>query len=141
MHGTIDRQKPYWAACQVFSSEGHKVRAEIEKSDRGAFLPTFVRVKYIGGKKYVQELPLLSGYLFFMTEPSKWGDVPEIEGVLRVLASGNIASRVTDEEMYRLTLDHALGMHNQIQSGYQPHKRNSRRRRRPRPGKALRGKQ
>lgn len=140
MHGTMTQQKnePYWAACQIVSHQAHLIRADIEKANHGTFIPTYVRVKYVKGTKYAQELPLLPGYLFFMTEPDQWSEVANINGVLDVLADGLVPRRVTDEEMSRLTLEHAMGMHNNIQSGYQPRKKNSRRRRRPRHGKALR---
>lgn len=143
MHGTIQlstEQKPkYWAACQILSHRGHFVRSEMEKTEHGTFLPTYVRVRYVAGKKYVQELPLLTGYLFFMTEGDKWGEVTDINGVCRVLANGTNASRVSDDEMHRLVLGHATGIHNKIESSpQQPRKRNPARRRRPRPGKRLR---
>lgn len=140
MHGTImpKQKEPHWAACQIFSNQVHAVRADIEREEHGTFLPTFVQIKYVGGKKYAQEVPLFPGYLLFKTEPDKWGAIPEIEGVIDVLAHSNIASRITDEEMYRLTVESAMGTHNKIESAYGQRKRNSRRRRRPRPGKALR---
>lgn len=138
MHGTMTRPKaePYWTACQIISHRGHLIRADVEKADHGTFVPTYVRVKYVKGTKYAQELPLLPGYLIFQTEPDQWSEVANIDGVLDVLADGLVPRRITDDEMSRLTLEHAMGMHNSIQSGYQPRQRNSRRRRRPRPSRS-----
>lgn len=146
MHGNIQQKQPHWAVCQVLSRRGHLVREEIEKIGHGAFIPTFVKRWYVGGKEFAQELPLFPGYLFFFTEPDKWGGIEKrdesgIEGVFRVLANAGAASRVTDAEMQRLFVDHATGAHNKIQgapveSGER--RRYSRRRRRPRPGKRWR---
>lgn len=144
MHGNItNKSSPHWAVCQILSHRGPRVREEIEKIGHGAFVPTFVKQWYVQGRKFAQELPLFPGYLFFYTDPDKWGGIEKrdetgIEGVFRVLANAGAASRVTDEEMQRLFLDHATGAHNKIEASRDGAGRYSKRRRRPRPGKRIR---
>lgn len=104
----------HWAVCQTFSSRVHRVRPEIEKIDRGTFLPTYARVWSSDGKLSIRERLLMPGYLFFVTKPEDWGAVKNVDGVYRVLTNGERASRVTDSEMHRMVLDHALGRHNDV---------------------------
>lgn len=104
----------YWTACQVMPGIEHKVRAEIEKGDRGAFLPTLAKVWVSGGKVSSRECPMIPGYVFFMTEADDWGQVADVDGVQRVLTMGQKAKPVDDDEMCRMVLDHAMGEHNYI---------------------------
>jgi transcription antitermination factor NusG len=119
----------------------HRVRPEIEKTNHGTFLPTYARLWSVDGKSWSKERALMPGYLFFLTEPEGWGDVSNVDGVYAVLSNDSKASRVTDDEMRRMVLDHAMGVHNRIEGklAAEPAKpRYGRRRRRPRHGKRMR---
>ncbi|MDB5550812.1 MAG: transcription antitermination protein nusG [Rhizobium sp.] len=135
-----DSSKRRWAVCQTFSNQVHRVRPEIEKANRGTFIPTYARFWGKGGLPWSTERPLLPGYLFFQTEPDAWGEVKNIDGVCAVITNAGHASPVGDAEMHRLVLDHAMGVHNQFEGGVPAQKRQSRRRRRPRPGRRTREK-
>ena len=132
----------YWAVAQTVSRMEHIVRREIEKLDRGAFLPTYGRYWKVDGRQFAKEYPLLGGYVFFLTRADNYAGVPDIDGVYRVLANPDgSAKRVGDAEMARLVLGHAGGNHNRIDAAkftkyYRPEPR--RKRRRPRPGKRIR---
>lgn len=128
---------PYWSVCQTFSNRVHRVRPEIEKVDRGTFLPTYARHWSKGGLPWSNERQLMPGYIFFRTEPDGWGDVKNIEGVYAVLTNAGRAGRVLDDEMRRLVLDDAMGVHNKIEGSDPAHRRGSKRRR-PRPSKRAR---
>ena len=133
--------KMHWAVCQTFSNRVHRVRPEIEKANRGTFLPTYARLWSKGGLPWSKERQLMPGYLFFLTEPDGWGAVRNTEGVYAVLTNEGRASKVRDTEMCRLVLDHAMGVHNRIEAGGlgdPAKKRYGRRRRRPRAGKRMR---
>jgi transcription antitermination factor NusG len=118
----------HWAVCQALSSRVHLVRPEIEKIDRGTFLPTYARVWSSGGKLSARERQLFPGYLFFRTAPDDWAAVANVDGVYRVLANGETASRVTENEMNRIVLEHISGTHNEVDlSGLEPGKRRRRR--------------
>jgi transcription antitermination factor NusG len=105
---------PHWAVCRTFSNRVHWVRPEIEKTNHGTFLPTYVRVWASDGKLSCRERALMPGYLFFMTEPDRWGEVKNVEGVFDVLSNNGKASRVTEREINRLVLGHILGDFNDI---------------------------
>jgi hypothetical protein len=109
--------KKRWAVCQTFSNQVHRVRPEIEKANRGTFIPTYARFWGKGGLPWSTERPLLPGYLFFQTEPDAWGEVKNIDGVCSVITNGGHASPVRDTEMHRLVLDHAMGVHNRFEGG------------------------
>ncbi|MES2030861.1 MAG: transcription termination/antitermination NusG family protein [Pseudomonadota bacterium] len=131
----------HWAVCQTFSNRVHRVRPEIEKAERGTFLPTYGKVWTKGGLPWSSERQLMPGYIFFRTEPDAWGEVKNIEGVYSVLTNGGSAGRVLDSEMRRLVLDDAMGVHNRFEGVFSDSggkKRYSKRRRRPRPGKRAR---
>lgn len=98
----------YWAVAQTVSKMEHVVRRDIEKTDRGAFVPTCVRFWKVDGREYAKERPVLGGYVFFLTDGDDWAGIPDIHGVYRVLTS-----RVMDAEMARLTISHAAGEHNE----------------------------
>lgn len=104
----------HWAVCRTFSNRVHWVRPEIEKTNHGTFLPTYVRAWASDGKFSCRERALMPGYLFFMTEPKRWGDVANVEGVYGVLTRHNergelIAGMVTEAEINRLVLGHIRG--------------------------------
>lgn len=127
----------HWSVCQIFSKRAHLIRAEVEKNGHGTFQPTFARVWMSEGKRSARERALIPGYLFFMTPPEGWGSVGATEGVIRVLGHAGRASKVSDEEMYRLVVDHASGAHNEISAPIAAEAR-TRRRRKPRPSKRAR---
>lgn len=141
MHGTIERKSPHWAVCQVLSHRAPRVREEIEKIGHGAFVPTYQRRRIVAGRLFEKEVPLMPGYLFFLSDPNEWGAIGAIDGVFRVLANCGAASRVSFKEMERMLVDSFVGAHDDkqatVQDGSQ-YRRYSKRRRRPRPGKRLR---
>lgn len=130
----------YWAVAQTVSNMEHIVRREIEKTNHGAFVPTYARHWKVDGRDYSKERPLLTGYVFFSTQGDDWAGIPDIHGVYNVLTS-----RVQADEMKRLMIDHACGEHNVAgQPRYTryyraPTKKSVRyNRRRPRPGNRIR---
>lgn len=130
----------YWSVCQVMPGIEHKVRADIEKGDRGAFLPTLAKVWVSDGKISSRECPMVPGYVFFHTEPEGWGDVQDIEGVQRVLTTDEgRAKRVSDSEMHRIVVDHASGQHNYVDRNISYAKpKEKKRQRKSRPGRRIR---
>lgn len=134
----------YWAVAQTVTTMEHVVRREIEKTDHGAFVPTYARHWKIDGRQYAREFPLLGGYVFFLTKSDDWAGIPDIHGVYDVLANADrSAKRVTDAEMTRLVLGHAKGIHNRTDAPrftkyYRPPTRSKRNSRKPRPGHRLR---
>lgn len=136
----MDTGKRHWAVCQTFSNQIHRVRPEVEKANRGTFVPTYARLWSKGGLPWSSECALMPGYLFFLTEPEAWGEVKNIDGVCSVLTNAGMAGRVLDKEMHRIVLDHAMGAHNRFEGhlSAEPRKRYGKRRRRPRPGKRAR---
>jgi transcription antitermination factor NusG len=125
----------HWAVARVFSKRAHRISQELADLSVGTFQPTYVRRWFVDGKPSAKERPLLPGYMLVHVGEG-WGDLRDVEGVYGVLANAGVASRVTDEEMARLVLAHATGVHNDMQAG--PEVRRPRRRRRPRPGKRFR---
>lgn len=129
----------HWAVCRVFSSRVHIVRTEIEKTDRGTFLPTYAKVWVADGKLCVKERALMPGYLFFKTEPASWSEVKNVYGVFDVLNNNGQASRVTDAEMQLLVMGHVTGEHNDVSlEGLDRLRPDRKRRRRARPSKRAR---
>lgn len=124
-----------WAVAQVFSKRARSIRADIEAQHRATRQPTYAKVWYVDGKRSSKERELLPGYLFFQTSPDDWGDVGAIEGVIRVLSNGGVASRVSDREANQIFLNAAMGAYDQVEQG-EPARR--KRRRRPRPSKRAR---
>ena len=130
----------YWAVGQTWTGREHRIRAEIEDMDKGAFLPTCERRTVRRGLLDVRERPLLPGYVMFRTDAQGWGDVAAVEGV-RVLANGMVAGRVLDMEMARLVLAHATGAGNEfavVSPGRAAPSKQARRGRKPRRGKRIR---
>jgi transcription antitermination factor NusG len=131
--------EPYWAVCRAFSNRVHIVRRDIEKTEHGTFLPTFAKVWVSDGKLSCRTRALMPGYLFFVTEPDRWGEVANVDGVFGVLANNGRAGRVTDAEMHRLVMGHVLGDHADVNlDGLQVEAQPRRRHRRPRPSKRAR---
>jgi len=133
----------YWAAVQTVPKMEHIVRREIEKTNRGAFLPTCARFWKVDGRDYCKERPLLTGYVFFLTNGEDWAGIPDILGVYRVLANPDEEAKpmhVSTPEIRKLAIAHAAGEHNETlppryTKYYQPFKRPARRKfRKPRPG-------
>jgi transcription antitermination factor NusG len=112
--------KGYWAVAQTVSNMEHVVRREIEKTNRGAFVPTYGRFWKVDGEHCAKEYPLIGGYVFFVTSPDAngdydWSEVNDIHGVYRVLSGPDWeARRVREPEMARLVLGHLKGAHNKI---------------------------
>jgi transcription antitermination factor NusG len=131
----------YWAAVQTVSKMEHIVRREIEKTGHGAFLPTVARHRWMDGHRYTNERPLLTGYVFFMTNGEDWAGIPDIHGVYRVLPN-----RVADVEMKRLVFGHICRDHDEtMEPRYtkyyrppSPAQRRKQKRRRPRQSKRAR---
>jgi hypothetical protein len=140
--------KAYWTVAQTVSKMEHIVRRDIEKTNHGAFLPTYARHWNVDGRAYAKECALFTGYVFFMTEADDWAGIPDIHGVYRVPANPNgNAQRVADAEMLRMMLGHAGGEHNtrdpaRFTKYYNPQRseqqRRKRRRQRPRRSRAHR---
>jgi transcriptional antiterminator NusG len=135
--------KQYWAACQTMPGREHVVRSEIEKIDRGAFLPTFARTWVSEGKVSARETALIPGYVFFRTDAEGWGVVAGIEGVQGVLTYDSsdekrIAKPVAHGDMARLVLGHATGAHNSIGAWLVPQRKERGSSRKPRPSKRIR---
>lgn len=134
----------YWSACQVMPGREHVVRAEIEKGERGAFVPTYARAWFADGKVSAGERAAMQGYVFFRTRENDWGSVADIDGVQRVLTMENgdrprLAKRVSDADMARMVIAHATGQHNRIEACiYTGKPKERQRRRRPRPGNRIR---
>jgi transcription antitermination factor NusG len=132
----------YWAACQTMPGREHVIRADIEESGRGAFLPTLARTWVRDGKLCATEAPSVPGYVFFrVTRDDKrqedWGVVCNIDGVHGVLVNDGKAMRVSSADMTRMVLGHATGEHNRLEARLSTdRKRNSSRK--PRPGKRIR---
>jgi transcription antitermination factor NusG len=106
--------EPYWAVCRAFSNRVHWLRPEIEKTNHGTFMPTYVRVWSSDGKLSIRERALMPGYLFFWTDEKSWGEVANVEGVHAVIANNGKASRVSADEMYRMVVGHILGDANEV---------------------------
>lgn len=112
----------FWAACRTFTGREHVVRAKIEESNRGAFLPTYVRSYISGGRLSVAERAAMPGYVFFLTDDDDWPPVQNIDGVIGVLtapatmnADRNAAMRISVNEMARMVVDHAGGALNRFE--------------------------
>lgn len=137
----MQNSETYWAVCRAFSNRVHWLRPEIEKTNHGTFMPTYVRVWSSDGKLSIREKAMMPGYLFFLTDDKSWGEVANVEGVYAVISNNGKASKVTGEEMRRMVLGHILGDANEVDlAGLEMRQDRSerRRRRRPRPGKKLR---
>lgn len=143
---------PHWTVAQTVSKMEHIVRRDIEKTDHGAFLPTYARHWKVDGRQHSKEYPLLGGYVLFHTHPDNWAGIPDIHGVYRVLAGPNtlrpdkrIPMRVSDAEMQRLFLGCALNLHTRIDPPrytkyYRPDRDEKRKNsRKPRASKRARG--
>lgn len=124
-----------WCVARVFSKRAHRISRELSDYGVGTFQPTFVRRWFVDGKPSVKERPLLPGYMLVHVGEG-WSGLRDVEGVYGVLANAGVVSRVTDEEMARLTLAHATRAHDDMQAG--PEVRRPRRRRRPRAGRRFR---
>lgn len=134
----------YWAVAQTVTTMEHLVRREIEKTNHGAFVPTYARHWKVDGKSYAKEVPLIGGYVFFLTSPDDWAGIPDIHGVYDVLATADrTPCKVTEKEMARLVLGHAKGLHNRTDPArftkyYRPEASKRKHSRKPRPGHRLR---
>jgi transcription antitermination factor NusG len=142
----------YWTVAQTVSKMEHIARREIEKTNHGAFIPTFARSQKVDGLENRKEIPLFTGYVFFMTEADDirgeydWAGIPDIHGVYSVPCNPNgKAERVTDKEMLRMFMGHIRGRYNERAPArytryYNPDRKASARKksRKPRPGKRLR---
>jgi len=136
----------YWAVAQTVSKMEHIVRREIERTNRGTFLPTCARFWKVDGREYSKERALLTGYVFFKTNGRDWDGIPDMPGVYRVPANADeTPMRVLPKEIRRLMIGHASGDHNEIlppryTKYYRPDQKPKRRQRnrRPRPSKRLR---
>lgn len=142
----------YWTVAQTVSKMEHIARRDIENGGHGAFLPTYARSWKVDGHEYRKEIPLFTGYVFFMTEADDargeydWAGIPDIHGIYRVPCNPNgKAQRVTDQEMMRMFIGHVHGHYNERAAPrytryYNPGRRALPRKksRKPRPGKRLR---
>lgn len=129
----------YWAACQTMPGTEHLIRADIEESNRGAFVPTLARTWMRDGKLCATETPSLPGYVFFRATPDDWGAVSSIEGVQRVLVNDGLPMRVSSADMARMVLGHATGAHNRIEAVINSDRKSRRKNsRKPRPGNRIR---
>jgi transcription antitermination factor NusG len=135
----------YWAVAQTVSTMEHVVRRDIEKTNHGAFLPTYARHAVVDGRRHTKEHPRFTGYVFFYTSGNDYAGIPDIHGVYGVLRSAcGKASPVTGDEMRRLMIEHATGAEETLAPRYTkyyrpPTKKSIRHRsRKPRPGKRIR---
>lgn len=100
----------YWAVAQTVSKMEHIVRREIEKSNHGAFVPTYARHAVVDGRRSTKEHPRFTGYVFFHTSGEDYAGIPDIHGVYNVLSSAcGKASPITVDEMKRIVMSHAAG--------------------------------
>lgn len=128
----------YWAVCQMISGQERKVRAEIEKLERGTFLPAFMRTRVTRGRKADHALASMPGYVFFRTDAMGWSQVRRIEGVHRVLVSNEAAVPVPFGDMVRMVLQDYCGDLNDAIVVAPPAPVGRRRSRKPRPSKRAR---
>lgn len=135
----------YWAVAQTVSKMEHIVRREIEKTNHGAFLPTYARHALVDGRRLVKEHPRFTGYVFFYTSGDDYAGIPDIHGVYGVLSSAcGKASPVSVEEMHRMVMCHASGDNETMPARYTKYYRPlaytsvRRKSRKPRPGKRIR---
>jgi transcription antitermination factor NusG len=138
----------YWTVAQTVSKMEHIARREIEKTNHGAFLPTYARCQKVDGRDHVKECPIFTGYVFFLTDGDDWAGIPDIHGIYHVPANPNHrAQRVRDSEMFRMVLGHAGGEYNRTDPprytkyfrGERPKPQQAKRRRpRPRRSKMVR---
>lgn len=130
-------QEVYWTACQMMPGQEHLVRADIEESNRGAFVPTMVRTWVRDGKLCATESSAVPGYVFFRATDEDWAAVNNIEGV-RVLVNNGLPMIVSPKDMARMVMGHALGEHNRLEARLERSKAERRKSRKPRPGKRIR---
>lgn len=116
----------------------HVIRFEIEKAERGAFLPTFTRSWVTNGKLSCGERPVIPGYVFFRTDRDSWGCIQAIEGVQQVLTNQNCAMRVSEADMIRMVIGHAANDHQDHRVRLVSERRVRNSSRKPRPGKRIR---
>ncbi|MGY3609913.1 MULTISPECIES: transcription termination/antitermination NusG family protein [unclassified Bradyrhizobium] len=128
----------YWAACQMVSGMERKVRTEIEKLERGTFLPAFMRTRITRGRKSDHALAAVPGYVFFRTDSKGWSQIRHIEGVQRVLVSDEKAIPVANDEMMRMVLQDFCGELNDAVISAPIATKSRRRSRKPRPSKRAR---
>lgn len=129
----------YWAACQTITGREHVVRAEIEKMERGAFVPTYFRSWISAGKLSVGERAAVPGYVFFRAKHDDWSPVEEIDGVIGVLSEGERARRVSPNDIARLMMGHALGTNDRFEVRLpSPPRQGRRKSRKPRASKRAR---
>lgn len=141
----IDFEGDSWAVAQTVTTMEHIALRDIEKTNHGAFVPTYAKHWKVDGRQYSKEYPLLNGYVFFLTKPDDWAGIPDIHGVYRVLSTADwTPCRVTEKEMARLVMSSALNRHTEIAPHrytkyYRPSDKPKRKSsRRPRPGKRIR---
>lgn len=127
----------HWTVCQVLSTRAHLIRADIERSGKGVFCPTYASVRYVDGKRSATERQLLPGYLFVCTDGPQDGGVQHFYDGYGVKIARTIG-RVGGDEFARLSVGHATGLWNEVASPAVAERRRTRRRR-PRPGKRWRG--
>jgi transcription antitermination factor NusG len=136
----------YWAVAQTVSTMEYIVRREIEKTNHGAFVPTYARHAVVDGRRTTKEHPRFVGYVFFHTSGEDYAGISDIHGVYGVLSTATgKASEVTAEEMHRMTISHATGDAETLPVRYTKYyrplayisvrRKNSRK---PRPGKRIR---
>lgn len=139
----------YWTAAYTKPSTERKVQKGIEELGFGTFLPTFARGWYdIRARRIkAREYPLCTRYIFVcLDENSKWGRINNVDGIDRVMTSSRLGFeeknpiRISEREVARMMLSHAMGEHNQIQArsangAFSGKRKQKKRRRRPRSGK------
>jgi transcription antitermination factor NusG len=128
----------YWAACQTMPGLEHTIRAGIEESGRGAFLPTLARTWVRDGKLCATESPSVPGYVFFRATDEDWGVVSNIEGVQKVLVNNGFPMIVSTADMTRMVLGHATGAHNRLEARVARDRAERKKSRKPRPGNRIR---
>lgn len=136
----------YWAVVQCVTKMEHIVRREIEKTNHGAFLPTYARHWKVDGRQYSKEHPVIGGYVFFKTGGRDYAGLPDIHGAYRVLSDAvdGSAIPVAPHEMVRMMVAHASGQHDKTLEAkytkyYRPPSSSRRKSRKPRASKRLRG--
>lgn len=141
----IDFEGDAWAVAQTVTKMEHIALRDIEKTNHGAFVPTYAKHWKVDGRQYSKEYPLLHGYVFFLTKPDNWAGIPDIHGVYRVLSTVDwTPCRVTEKEMARLVMNSALNRYAEIAPPrytkyYRPSERPKRKSsRKPRPSRRIR---
>jgi len=106
----------HWAVARVFSQQAHRIRAKAEGMDCGVSIPTFRRVRYLGGKEDRTTRQLLPGYLFVRLTPDDHYRIVNLDGVYNLLPIAVRGAERLAEEMALLNKAAMEGAFNEIEA-------------------------